>query len=415
MTGHHELRRSRITVLAAFLAALCTPVSLDGADGRSKPGTPVKQSRQSIEERSSGLPLLFEPNLGQTDPQVRFLTRASGITAFLTARENVMVLSRRKNAGKTGILDRGKPPETEQTVVRMRLEGASQTGIFEGLEKTASVSNYFIGNDPSKWVTKVPNYRKLAVQGIYPGIDLVYYGDGRKLEYDFVVHPAADPSRIDITYAGADALTVSPDGDLLIATRLGTVLQQKPRVYQEIGGRRREIGAGYSVRGGKVQFALANWDRKRDLIIDPVIVYSTYLGGSAVDAGGSGLGVGTDGSVYVTGGTTSPNFPTLNAAQPALRANSTTAFVTKLNPTGTAVVYSTYFGGTGTELTSSIAIDANTNAYLAVQTNSTDYPVTPGAYQTAFPGGANSVGVTKFGPSGTLLYSHCCPRQVLTA
>lgn len=137
-----------------------------------------------------GLPLIFEPNLGQTDPRVRFVTRASGITAFLADRENVMVLFRRRSARDPN--DPGEPPEIERTVIRMKLEGAESPRSFEGMDDAESTSNYFIGNDPSKWVTNVSHYRKVADREVYPGIDLVYYGDGRSLEYDFIVRPGAD-------------------------------------------------------------------------------------------------------------------------------------------------------------------------------------------------------------------------------
>jgi hypothetical protein len=233
------------------------------------------------------------------------------MTSFLTDNENALVLSRRKN--KPDVKER-ETPDIEQAVVRMKLEGARAVHRFDGLEKTESISNYFIGNDPSKWRSNVPNYRKVRATGIYPGIDLVYYGDGRKLEYDFIVGPGADPSRIRLAYEGAEHLNTDQEGNLLIVTRLGTLVQRKPLVYQEVDGARREVRASYSIRAGKVEFALANWDRKRDLVIDPVLEYSTYLGGTGTDQALS-IAVDSSGAAYVTGNTSGENFPTIPVAQ----------------------------------------------------------------------------------------------------
>jgi len=266
------------------LSWLALPNALEGGPAPSKPkktaATPRALSQRPAAEMLGSLPLVFEPNLGQTDARVRFLTRAGGMTAFLTDHESVMVLSRHREIPEAS--DPHKTPEIEQTVIRMKLDGAKAPGSFEGFDKLESISNYFIGNVPSKWVTNVPNYGKVRDSSVYPGIDLVYYGDGRRLEYDFIVGPGADPSRIHLAYEGADHLNTDQEGNLLIATRLGTLVQRKPLVYQEINGERREVRASYSVRAGKVEFALANWDRKRDLVIDPVLEYSTYLGGTGL-------------------------------------------------------------------------------------------------------------------------------------
>ena len=199
-----------------------------------KSANPPELVKQQAVQALGGLPLVFEPNRGQTDPRVYFLTRAAGMTSFLTDRENVIVLSRRKN-----IHDARNPqttPEIEQTVVRMKLDGAMAPRGFEGLDKLESISNYFIGNVPSKWVTNVPNYRKVRAFGVYPGIDLVYYGDGHKLEYDFVVRPGASPGLIHLAYEGADSLSTDKEGNLLIVTGIGTLVQRKPLVYQEVNG-----------------------------------------------------------------------------------------------------------------------------------------------------------------------------------
>jgi adhesin/invasin len=333
------------------------------------------------------LPLVFEPNLGQTLPSVRFLARAAGLTSFLTDGENVIVLRRNK--------------DTEQTVIRIGLVGAKPPDTFEGVEKAESISNYFIGNARSKWVTDVPNYRKVRASEIYPGVDLVYYGDGHKLEYDFVVRPGANPQSIRLAFDGAVDLNTDQEGNLLIGTHLGTIVQRKPRVYQEIDGVRKEIRASYSILAGKVGFALAQFDHKRDLVIDPVLQYSTYLGGTGGDWG-YGIAVNGSGEAYITGYTNSTDFPVTSGANQGLQD----AFVTRLNAAGSSLVYSTYLGGTKNDQANGIAIDSGGAAYITGYTASNDFPTTPGAYQPSPGGGGSDAFVTKLNAAGnTLVYS----------
>src|SRR5204863_455349 len=164
------------------------------------------------------------------------------------------------------------------------------------------ISNYFIGNDPTKWRTDVPHFGRIQVEGVYPGIDLVWYGNQQRLEYDFLVAPGADPKQIQVAYEGVESLRVDAGGDLVLRTGLGEMRQQKPRVYQEVGGKQVEVGARYAiVARNRVTFALARYDRTRQLRIDPVVlVYSTYLGGNNYDSG-SAIAVDGAGSAYVTG------------------------------------------------------------------------------------------------------------------
>jgi uncharacterized protein (TIGR03437 family) len=396
--------------LVAFVA-ICVvgPRVVDGGPGRSKPETktaPLPRSltadraKRTAAEKLAGLPLTFEPNLGQTDPQVRFLTRASGMTAYLTDRENVIVLSRPKDTLHS--TESHKTPEIEQTVVRMKLEGSMTPRAWEGAEKAESITNYFIGNDPGKWRSNVPNYRKVRATDVYRGIDLVYYGDAWKVEYDFVVRPGGDPSQIRLAYYGADSLTTDTAGNLLVSTPLGVLVQRKPRVFQEIGGERREVDASYSVQAGKVHFALGRWDRKHDLVIDPVLVYSTYLSGSGNDYSYS-VALDSAGLAYIGGYTTSLDFPVLGAIQPAHKGNND-VFVTKLDEAG-ALVYSTYLGGAGPDNCYGIAVDSSGQAYITGGTFSTDFPTTAGAFQTANQGGPDAF-VAKLNITGSaLIYS----------
>ena len=214
-----------------------------------------------------------------------------------------------------------------------------------GEEELPGKINYLIGKDPSKWRTGVATYAKVRYEQVYPGIDLVYYGNQRQLEYDFVVGPGADPARIRLRLAGARKMYVDGKGQLVVQTAGGAVRWNKPEIYQEVDGQRRSVKGKYVLRRGhELGFEVAAYDTARPLIIDPTLVYSTYLGGSG-DDDGDGIAVDTSGNAYITGFTNSTNFPTTAGAFQTTSVAYSDAFVTKLNPTGTGLVYSTYLGG----------------------------------------------------------------------
>jgi hypothetical protein len=382
---------------------------------QSSAGTGTRQTPRPAESRlsqtarahlNSGygkLPLAFEPNQGQTDARARFLARGGGMTAFFTDSGTVMVLSRgERRDPKAMPRERREPAKVEQAVVRMKLEKAAKPRHVAGVEKLPGVSNYFIGNDPKKWRTDVPHYARIEYEGVYPGIDLVWYGNQRQLEYDFVVAPGAEPKQIQVAYEGVESVDVGADGELVLRTALGEVRQRQPRVYQEIGGKRVEVGARYALAArNRVSFQLAQYDRKRELRIDPVVlVYSTYLGG---DDEGYGIAVDGAGSAYITGFTYSVNFPTQSPYQATLQGTYN-VFVTKLTPAGNALVYSTYLGGSGEDEGYGIAVDGSGSAYVTGYTTSTNFP-TQSAYQTTLQGSQDAF-VTKLSPAGSaLVYS----------
>jgi hypothetical protein len=231
-------------------------------------------------------------------------------------------------------------------------------------EPLPGAANYLLSNDPARWRTGVPTYGKVRYKEIYPGTDLVYYGNEGQLEYDFVVAPGADPTAIALRWDGADRLELDAAGDLLVHTAGGTLRQQGPLIYQEVDDRRVEIaGRHVLLDAERVGFDVGAYDASRPLVIDPTLTYSTFLGGSGADQS-RGIAVDASGNVYVAGGTTSTNFPTANPRQPA-NAGGEDAFVAKLNPQGTALIFSTYLGGSGTDFATGVALDNAGSLYLA--------------------------------------------------
>jgi len=343
--------------------------------------------------------LSFEANRGQADPEVRFIARGSGYTLFLTAAETVLSFPEPPAPGRRNEKQTGKP-----TVLRMKLVGANGGASVAGLDELPGKSNYFIGNDPSKWRTNVPTYGKVEYRDVYPGVNLVYYGNGRQLEHDFVVAPGADPSLIRLAVEGAGKMELDARGDLVLRDGTGDVHLRKPVAYQEVDGVRRSVAGGFALTDKQqVGFELGDYDRDEPLVIDPVLVYSTYLGGSGDDQA-SGIAVDSAGNAYVTGVTSSANFPTATPLQGA-NAGYSDAFVAKLNPTGSALVYSTYLGGSGQDSGDGIAVDSSGNAYLTGHTNSPNFP-TVSPLQPSYGGGGWDAFVTKLNPAGSaLVYS----------
>jgi glucose/arabinose dehydrogenase/photosystem II stability/assembly factor-like uncharacterized protein len=341
-------------------------------------------------------PLSFEANGGQVDHQVRFLARGRGYSLYLTDTETVLALT--PPAARERDLQR-------RAAVRMRLRGGEASPVVEGLDASPTRSNYFIGREPSRWRTNVPHYARVRLRDVYPGVDEIFHGVGGQFEYDFVVRPGGEPSRIRIAFDGVDALRVSDARSLVLRIGTGEIEQRAPNVYQDIDGSRHAVAARYVLTGPReIGFELAAYDRTRPLVIDPVVVYATYLGGGGSDYGNA-VAIDSAGGVYVTGVTASTDFPTVNPVQPA--RGSTTwsdAFVLKIDPTGTRVLYATYFGGSLGETGAGIAVDAGGNAYVTGETRSTDFP-TQNAVQPAPPGGNGNAFVLKLKADGSLAYS----------
>jgi hypothetical protein len=348
------------------------------------------------------VPLSFVANEGQTDEQVKFLARGQGYSLFLTPRGAILSLRAPQRSGS----------EEAAAVVRMRLVGANQHPHVVGLDLLPGKSNYFIG-DASQWRRDVPNYARVKYTAVYPGIDVVYYGNQRQLEYDIVVAPHADPARIALAFDGVQGLSLDTQGNLLLQTSHGNITQHKPVIYQDIGGTREAVDGRYVLRGDdRVGFQIARYDTSQELVIDPVLAYSTYLGGTNNDIGHA-IAVDSAGNAYVTGETLSLDFPGSAASGiQATRSGSVDVFVTKLNATGSALVYSTYLGGSSGDWGYAIAVDSGGNAYVTGQTDSgtptpssVPFPTTVGARQTIYKLGGDAF-VTKLNAAGNaLVYS----------
>ncbi len=363
-------------------------------DSQSSLDSVARLTPARVAEVYGQLPLSFEANRGQAGGQVKFLARGPGYQLFLTATEAALDL--------------------RSASLRMKLDGANPDPQVEGLDQLSGKSNYLIGAEPQQWRANVPTYARVRYREVYPGVDLIYYGQQQKLEYDFVVAPGADPGVITLSFAGATQLRLDEQGDLVLETAGGELRQHKPIIFQETELGRQEVAGRYVFKGAdQVGFAVDDYDASRPLVIDPVLSYSTYFGG-ANDDDGLAITVDAAGSAYVTGETRSANFPTAAPLQGTFSGGTcgtpaqpcSDVFVAKLNPAGTALVYSTYLGGDRNDVGNGIAVDSTGAVYVTGECESTNFPTTAGALQRTHGGNLFDGFVAKLNGSGSaLLYS----------
>jgi hypothetical protein len=388
--------------------------------GSRTPALPVAPAADTAAARGAllaaygKLPLTFEVNQGQSDARVKFLAHGAGYTVFLTGKEATLLLN--GQPGKTPLgpstglavsagSDSAKHPAAG---VRLALAGANPCPKAEALDLQPGESNYLIGNEPAKWRRNIPNFARVKYHGVYPGVDLVYYGHQGQLESDYVLAPGASPRSIGMRIEGTDTLQLDSHGDLLLSTPAGDVTLHRPRAYQQIAGSRQEIAANYVRRGPRVVgIEVAPYDTSQPLVIDPILSYSTYLGG-ATNQVLAGIAVDSSGFAYLTGYTSSSDFPTTTGAlQTTLSNASNNAFIAKLKQNGSGLVYSTFLGGTGSagDKAHAIAVDTAGDAYITGFTSSNDFPVKAvSAYQSTNKGGGGFF--TEIDPTGTtLVYS----------
>ena len=392
--------RFALSVLVALVSAIFA-VGCGGAD-RGGPGPSVSDAgRERALAAYAGLPLMFVENRGQADKRVRFHAQSAGHAVYLTRDEIALTLQ--KDSGK-GV------------ALALRFLGADPGARPSGDKRVPGTANYLMGDDPSQWRTQVPGYSGVVYRDLWPGIDLKLRGQAEAIKYEFRVRPGARVADIQLAYRGATGLRRDTEGALQIETALGDLRDSPPVTYQEIGGVRTPVRSRYVLSGERgYGFAVGDYERGRDLIIDPSLSYSTLLGGSSHEFG-SGIQVDASGNAYVTGFTQSPNFPTTTGAfdRTGSASNNLDAFVSKLNPAGTALVYSTFLGGSNSEWGRDIAVDSTGSAYVTGKTMSSGFPTTAGAFDRSFNVdscprcGIDQVDafITKLNPAGSgLVYS----------
>lgn len=349
-------------------------------------------------------PAYFEANHGQADERFQFIARGQHHGICLAPAEALLALAR--------------PGGEQARSLRLTLVGANVQANAAGQDKLPGTVNYFLGNDPARWRTGVPTFARVRFESVYPGIDLVYHSSGRQLEYDFLIAPGANPRAILLHFDGADSLRLGPQGEIILEAGGALVLQHQPVLYQTIAGARREIPGRYQLRDARtVAFAVGRYDTNHPLVIDPILSYSTFLGGSQTDNGWA-IAVDSAGSAYVAGETLSkfkdlpgPGFQTNYAGG---NSHGGDAFVAKINPAGTGFEFLTYLGGKGLDGAVGLALDTAGNPYVTGYTDSSDFPVTAGALQTQIAGRtvdrtsykSSDAFITKLNPSGSaLVYS----------
>ncbi len=379
------------------------------------PGASSSADQERLEVAYRKLPLHFEVNQGQAEGTVKFLARSRGYSLSLTPSEAVLNLHKPlsespKQAGARAVT----PPPT--AVVRMQFVGSSPAPEIAGEQPLPGKSHYLIGHDPGKWRTNIPHYARVRYRSVYPGIDLVYHGQQEQLEYDFVVAPGADPKQIRLDIQGAEKLYLDAAGNLVVRVAGGELIQQVPKVYQQVGDKRQAIPGRYVLANNQIGFEVGTYEATRPLVIDPVLraqvegdgessraiavdqagqIYTTGRVGNKIfvekccaadgqtavyhlEFGGSGEQVSTaiavdrQGRVYVTGRTNSPDFPIVNALQGTLAGGTDDTFIMKLAADG-QVVYSTYLGGSGSDRATDIAV-LKGRAYVTGETDSTNFP-----------------------------------------
>jgi len=367
---------ARLLALLAGLTALLNMGSVHVYSGSGYKPPTSHHDLARVKESYSKIPLSFVVNHGQADKDVKFISRGSGYSLALASTTFTLAVADTRNKNNEA---------SRASVMQATLLGGNAAAKLSGLERLITKTNYFIGSDPRQWKTNLPNFAKVKYSGVYPGVDLVFYGNQNLLEYDFTVAPGSDPGVIALGFDGITNMRIDEKGDLLLRTDAGEIRQSRPVVYQQIDGARQMIPANYLIKGQKqVAFQIAKYDRSKPLIIDPTLAFSTYLGGSGMDRG-DGIAVDSAGNAYITGSSASTNFPVTAGAFQTTRAGlfvNEDAFVTKMNSTGTALIYSTYFGGANRDAGIDIALDGAGNAYITGQSESSDLPTTPGAFRT---------------------------------
>lgn len=414
----------RLTFLALVLSMVCVAL-FSGAEVRAKPASaemPYVPSKNSMLRHYGNLPLSFISNNGQINAEIAYFEKGSGHATYFTKKGIYLELI--KDSKKN---EAAAPAHTSQIIKLFPVGANGDPELFaENLQ--AGKVNYFLGNNPERWQSHVPSYGSVVYKELYEGIDLRFYGNNRTLEYDVIVQPGIDPSVVQFAYEGIKGLAINASGALEIFLEDGKLLQKKPYLYQEIAGNHVQVDGAFQLvaanRTSKnesttdsnpsfsYRFEVAPYNKAFPLIIDPILDYATYLGGSEGGDSGTDIAVDGEGNAYVVGVTSSSDFLTLSL-WPSLPPSTTLqknisggidTFVTKFDPTGRSILYSTFLGGSSTDEAAGIAVDQNGNAYITGKTLSSDFPLFS-PIQASRPGGTDAF-LTKIDASGgALAYS----------
>ena len=407
MQNFGGLVRGVLATLAALALGTGTLANAQGLVQTSSQKSSIAVNSAHIRAAYAQLPLIFEQNQGQTDGQVKFLARGNGYGLFLTKNAAVLTLQQ---------LVAGKQ---QHGVLNMELAGSNGENAITGTDRLPGTSSYFIGNDPTQWHRNIPQFARVRYESVYPGIDLIYYGNQGQLEYDFRVAAHADPNQVKLHFTGAQSLKLAENGDLLLATNGGNVRLQAPKVYQQFGATQRAVEGRYVLQAdNNVQFAFGAYDHSRELVIDPILTYSTYLGGTGGESCSAILGttnaisgcpaiaVDSISNVYIAGISNSADFP--NPTTAPAKTGTANVFIAKVNITATGaaqLINSIFLGGSGTDFPAGIAVDSGFHVIVAGTTNSSDFPVI-NEYRPPTTSSGNHVFVSKIDLTGdSLLYS----------
>ena len=395
-------------LVAIAMYASLRPLHAKGDSTNAVNGAAKNSQRNStaLKQRAlahyAALPVSFEPNQGQASPEVRYVARSKGYSLYLTSsgatmevrRGNIdsevlsMMRNKRLGPAKTmRMLEERRHNATANhsysAAVQMQMVNANPKAQLVASDLQLGKVNYLVGRDRAKWHSNIPLYGRVEYKQVYDGVDVAFHATGSQVEFDYLVNPNADPAQIALKFDGAERVRTTAGGSLVLSTAAGDVQLLKPVAYQGEGASRKLVDASFAVKGNRVSFRLGEYDRSRELIIDPTMIYSTYFGGSLVDYG-TGIAVDSSGNEYVTGTTDSPVVPPGSSGA----VSGFDGFLIQISPSG-ALNYTTIFGGSADDIPGAIAVDSQ-GVYIAGTTDSTDFPVTTGAAQTTFGGGGTN-------------------------
>jgi len=410
-------------IFLALQLLIFLPLTSLAADVGIPPITPTHQNMEitatqktDIKNSYGKLPLYFIENKGQVNEKVSFYERGAGHATFFTEDGLILSLTKKESKAEKASFNKNvlglmteEPAKHTTEAVTLSFVGANARAKISSSDKMSGHVNYFVGSDKTKWRSNIPTYGTVTYKDVYKNIDIKFYGNNKNIEHDVIVRPGGDFSNVKFAYSGIKDLNVRDDGNLEVTLNHGTIIEERPVIYQEIKGERVAVEGSYKILNGEdgaftYGFTVASYDKTKDLVIDPVLVYSTYLGGTGEDAG-NGIAVDSTGAVYVTGFTISTDFPLMSPIQAV--GNGADVFITKIDPAGSALVYSTYMGGSNTEIGNAIAVDSTGAVYVTGFTISTDFPLMnpiQGALGGSF--GQLDAFITKINPAGSaLVYS----------